>query len=115
MGQVSSVLRRYQSGYLHWCPACEEMHGLPDTWKFDGNLECPTFTPSFKHEGCQIEKVNGKWTGEWIRGADGKPLRWVCHYVLTSGQLHFCDDCTHSMAGKAVPLPKLPEFYTDRT
>ena len=114
MGQVSSVLRRYKGGYLHWCPACEEMHVLPDSWKFDGNLERPTFHPSFKHEGCQIEKVDGKWTGEWIRGADGKPLPFVCHYVLTAGQLHFCADCTHSMAGKVVPLPKLPEFYADK-
>lgn len=114
MGQVSDILRRATNGYVHWCPACEEAHILPDNWAFDGNVERPTFHPSFKHEGCQIEKVDGKWTGEWIRGVDGKPLPFVCHYNLISGQLHFCNDCTHGMANKVVPLPKLPDHLKDK-
>jgi len=87
MSQVSSVLRRVEGGFAHWCPGCEELHRLPDSWTFDGNLESPTFTPSFKHE----------WREH------------VCHYVLTSGVLNFCGDCTHALAGHAVPLPKLKD------
>lgn len=93
MNQVSRVLRRSEGRYFHWCPGCEEMHPLPDRWTFDGNLEAPTFSPSFKH----------------TLGGDGG----VCHYVLTAGQLHFCDDCTHKLAGQTVPLPALPEGLTD--
>lgn len=78
---------------MHWCPACEEMHLLPDSWKFDGNLEKPTFAPSFRHTG--------------------NPLPWVCHYHLTEGQLIYCPDCTHQMANKVVPLPVLPEHLRD--
>jgi len=113
MGQVSSVLRRLQGGYGHWCPACEEIHQLPDKWAFDGNLERPTFHPSFKHEGVQTVKVNGRWTGDWVRDANGNTVRYVCHYTLTAGQLNFHNDCTHSMANKAVPLPALPDFLQD--
>ncbi len=113
MAQVSSKLRRGQGGYFHWCPACEEMHILPDSWTFDGNLEQPTFIPSFKHEGMQIVKVDGKWTGEWVRDTNGNTVPFVCHYVLTSGKLQFCDDCTHAFKGKVVDLPQLPIWLKD--
>lgn len=113
MGQVSSTLRRSTGAYLHWCPACEELHQLPDGWAFDGNLEKPTFTPSFKHECMKRVMVAGKWTGEWVRDADGKTVPAICHYVLTDGVLNFCGDCTHALAGMVVPLPALPEGLTD--
>lgn len=88
------------------------MHKLPDSWKFDGNLTNPTFTPSFKHSGIQREDdASGRWTGKWIYDAAGKPLPYVCHYILTKGILSFCGDCTHSMSGKSVPLPELPEGH----
>lgn len=84
------VLRRAaeEGGYFHWCPACEGLHRLPDTWTFDGNLERPSFQPSFHHR-----RGNGR----------------VCHYVLTAGVLHFQADCTHALAGQSVPLPPIPE------
>src|ERR1051326_4906541 len=114
MGQVSSTLRRGEGCYFHGCPACEEMHPLPDSWPFDGNLEKPTFSPSFKQSGVRrIFDASGNWTGEWMRDANGNTLPFICHYVLRAGVLHFCGDCTHALAGQAVPLPKLPEGLTD--
>lgn len=107
--QVSNQLRRDEGGYDHWCPGCQEMHHLPDSWKFDGNLTQPTFTPSFKHEGIQRVFIGGKWTGEWKRDASGNTIPYICHYILTAGQLQFCSDCTHGLAGKTVPLPDLPD------
>ena len=78
------------STYFHWCPACERIHPLPTNgWTFNGDVNKPTFSPSFKHEA------------EWA----GKP--WCCHYTLTNGVLTFYDDCTHAMRGE-VPLPELP-------
>ena len=113
MGQVSSTLRRIAGGFTHWCPGCEEMHRLPGSWTFDGNLEKPTFTPSFKHEGIQRAFVDGKWTGEWVRDTNGNTVPFICHYILTAGVLNFCGDGTHALAGKSVPLPALPEGLTD--
>ncbi len=113
MNQVTNSLRRYAGGFAHWCPGCEEMHKLPDSWRFDGNLESPTFTPSFKHDGIQRVFVNGNWTGEWKRDAVGNTIPYMCHYVLTSGVLNFCADSTHALAGKSVPLPQLPDGYID--
>lgn len=113
MGQVSSKLRRGQGAYFHWCPGCQEMHPLPDSWAFDGNLESPTFTPSFKQEGVQRVFINGKWTGAWKRDAEGKTIPFICHYILTGGVLNFCSDSTHSLAGQSLPLPDLPPELTD--
>ena len=78
------------------------MHPLPDSWTFDGNLESPTFSPSFKHF---TSMPDGS------RAADFVP--WCCHYVLTAGVLNYCSDCTHAMAGQSVPLPDLPPDLTD--
>lgn len=111
--QVSKSLRKTNSGYMHWCVACEELHPLPNSWSFNGNLEKPTFTPSFKHTGIKTVKVNGKWTGEWVLDADGAPVPEVCHYILTDGVVNYCADCTHPYAGKSVLIAELPEFCRD--
>jgi hypothetical protein len=114
MGQVSSKLRRYTGGYAHWCPGCEEMHRLPDTWQFNGNLESPTFSTSFKHDGQQITKNEfGEWTGDWVRDTAGNTIPWCCHYIVTNGILNFCGDCTHSLKGQQIPIPDLPEWLRD--
>lgn len=112
MNQVSSKLRRGGTAYYHWCPACEEMHHLPDGWKFDGNLESPTFAPSFKHSG--IQPITDDETARIKAGQKITTRPYCCHYILTAGILNFSGDCTHAMAGKSVPLPPLPaEYNTD--
>lgn len=108
MSRVSSKLRRVEGRYVHWCPGCEEMHQLPDSWTFDGNLEQPTFSPSLKHSGLRKVMVDGEWAGGWVRDVSGNPVPYVCHYILTAGQLHFCGDSTHALAGQTVPMPDLP-------
>lgn len=113
MSQVSATLRRAECGFEHWCPGCEEMHVLPDGWTFNGDVDRPTFSPSFKHTGVRCTFVDGKWTGEWPRDAQGKPIPMVCHYILTAGQLNFCGDSTHPLAGTTVPLPPLPAGLQD--
>lgn len=113
MGQVTSKFRRAKNGYVHWCPGCRETHLLPDSWTFNGDLENPTFNPSFKHSGSQTVKVDGKWTGEWLLDAEGNLVPGVCHYILTAGVLNYCTDSTHPLAGVSIPLPELPEGLTD--
>lgn len=101
MNQVSPFLRRAVDGYTHWCPGCEGPHGIPDTWKFDGDLEKPTFTPSVNISGVIQDD------------AGAEELVYRCHYTLTSGQLTFQPDCTHALKGQTVPLPALPPHMMD--
>lgn len=93
MGQVSSTLRRAEGGYMHWCPGCEEVHVLPDRWTFNGDLDSPTFTPSFRHSGLQTLKVNGRWTGEWVLDSHGKQVP-ICL------PLHIDRRCTQFLFGQ---------------
>lgn len=95
MGQVSSKLRRTENGFSWWCPACDEMHPLPDGWTFDGNVETPTFTPSFKHT--------------WSHA--GEPR--CCHYIVTAGKVAYQSDCTHGRKGETITMPDLPLEYRD--
>ena len=112
MGQVNKKLRRGTDFYSHYCPGCEGMHNIHDSWVFNGNVDCPTFTPSVSVGGmtaCMSNsgfKIVGKFVGAREKGK--------CHYFLTNGQLQFLSDCTHRLAGKTVPLPDLPPIYCDR-
>lgn len=112
MSQVSQVLRRGVDRYFHWCPACEEMHPLFDRapWTFDGNLDKPTFSPSFKHEGLRGVNVNGRWTGEWVRDINGKPVDGTCHYIVTGGMIQFCQDSWHKRSDIVAMSPIPPHL-----
>ena len=98
MSEYSEVLRKDdQGGYLHRCPGCKGFHRIavekaqPNgaQWTFDGNMGKPTFSPSVK--------VTWKW-GEEQRDE-------CCHYFIRAGNIEFCADSTHDLAGKSVPLP----------
>lgn len=89
------------------------MHVIPDKWSFDGNAERPTFNPSVSITGKQAMIVDGQWTGEWACDAAGNALDFCCHYFLHAGELKYCTDSTHPLAGRTVPLPELPAFMED--
>lgn len=63
-------------------------------WSFNGDMERPTFSPSLL---------------VWPTG-DGYQKR--CHLFLTDGQLQFCGDSDHALAGQTVPLPEWPSEVT---
>lgn len=80
--------------FMFWCPACQCGHGVWTTqpnghtgavWEFNGNFESPTISPSLLIH----------------HGKDGKE---ICHVVVSLGILNYCSDCTHSMAGKSIPM-----------
>jgi hypothetical protein len=89
------------------------MHPLPDSWKFNGDLENPTFTPSFRQSGFKRQWKDGVWTGEWERDAAGHTIPFTCHYIVTNGMIAYQGDCTHSMKDQTIPMPPIPEGFTD--
>ncbi|MCF6221644.1 MAG: hypothetical protein L3J65_11075 [Robiginitomaculum sp.] len=77
--------------YLVSCPGCGCEHwfrtsGAEPNWHFDGNLECPTVTPSLLVQG-----------------------QHRCHSFITNGKWIYLQDCTHDLAGQTVPIPKYDE------
>ncbi len=109
MMQVSPILRKTVTGHAHWCPACEFTHVLPDNgWTFNGDVQKPTFSPSFKH-------TYSHWTG----GVDpvthlgrGEQQYRVCHYIITDGKIQFCPDSWHKRSD-IVQMPLLPSPHKD--
>ena len=100
--QVSRVLRKSTTGFMFWCPGCDEPHHVrvaehhrneDGNWGFDGNLERPTFTPS----------VRVYWPQTATRGEVTR-----CHSFVRDGEIEFLGDCLHGLAGKTVPLGDLP-------
>lgn len=66
----------------------------------------PTFSPSIRIERPEWQPPV---TPENMEEYRKKP--WpqtqktlVCHSVITDGKIHFCDDCTHELAGKVVDM-----------
>ena len=110
------VLRVIEGGKVgFWCPGCEEMHvvrvssGSGD-WGFNGNYDRPTFTPSVLVTGVDITPKGEAQYDAWVAAGyptlaptlDSTPSR--CHSFVTDGQIQFLSDCTHSSAGKTLPL-----------
>jgi len=80
-------------GHRITCPACNNIHLFVDSmWKFNGNLDKPTFTPSM------------------LSNKDlSNPAMPRCHSFVTDGKIKFLGDCTHDMKGQTVDLPEIEE------
>ena len=85
-------------GYLLFCPGCQCGHVFytqpwnygdrpGPVWKFNNNLENPTFSPSLLINKSTPERR--------------------CHSFVRDGQWQFLGDCYHNLAGKTVDLVDL--------
>jgi len=68
-----------------YCPGCKCHHSYDiKRWKFNGDFEKPTFTPSL------------------LIWASRPEVR--CHLFVTDGKIRFLNDCFHEYAGKTVEM-----------
>ena len=74
------------------CPGCRMIHTVPiegsgiTNWKWDGNMEQPTLTPS----------VLSTWP----------PTERRCHLNIDAGVITFHGDCSHDLKSQRVELPE---------
>lgn len=94
----------------HYCPACEMMHvvylagsNFPAKWDWNGNAEAPSFHPSLSHRFPWHRPPNHP---NVPAGQDRVKVH--CHYFIKDGMIQYCSDCTHTYAGKTIPLPDIP-------
>jgi pyruvate/2-oxoacid:ferredoxin oxidoreductase beta subunit len=85
------------AGYRHWCPGCGMNHVIYTVataqpnghfWRFNGNMEAPTFEPSINIVG-------------------------QCHYFVRGGRIEYCSDSRHALAGQTLELPDLARVGED--
>lgn len=100
-----TLLLKRPGAFYHWCPACEQMHPLPDTWSFNGDIDRPTFAPSFKHT--LVHWSDG--IGEDGIGRGERSTR-VCHYLIVHGEIQFCIDSWHGRSDIVALLPAPAQF-----
>lgn len=91
----------YSMFYI-WCEGCKHAHGYrvgtspSPTWTFDGNLDAPTFKPSYK---------------EFCTGLETKKETTLCHFFVTAGVIDYLGDSSnHQLRGKH-PLVRIPVGY----
>lgn len=86
-------------GYYFDCPGCLSGHIVtvsPNraengaSWKFNGDLNRPTFNPSIMSRWQFNPEIN-------------KPDK-VCYLFVTDGMIRFLGDCTHPLKGRAVDM-----------
>lgn len=94
-------------GWAYRCP-CGDHHVIRG-WVFNGDMECPTFSPSVLVRSGHYAR-NATPTDCWCtynkeHPDEGNPVCYVCHSYVRNGAVEFLGDCTHALAGRTVPLP----------
>lgn len=97
VGKLSKLLRLAESpqggrSLVYWCPACDGAHAvsldMPNAqgarWRWNGHPDFPTLWPSVN--------VNASGPGR-------------CHHFVTDGQIQYCADSQHALAGQTVDMP----------
>ena len=76
--------------YCFQCPGCGQWHVIQTPrWKFNGDQQKPTFSPSVKHS------TNTKTT---------------CHYFIRNGKIEFCSDSPHKLSGQTIELDLMENY-----
>lgn len=86
--------------YAFDCLGCGHLHQIADKtytgpgakWEFDGNLDQPTFSPSYLL---------------WCDDPETKQRLKTCHSFIKEGKIQYLDDCTHHLKGQTVELPEV--------
>ena len=99
-----------------WCEGCDTHHAyttrlargeVGPVWTMSGTPERPTFTPSLLCNR-QLRAVCDCPAGEAAceRDDHARPTGGYhrCHLFVTDGMVRYLTDCTHHLAGRAVPL-----------
>lgn len=106
-------LRLLEGGRVGFmCPGCKELHQITvredpnrqgPIWGFNGNYECPTFTPSVLVRWNEPSDVPEEFDDT------SKDKQMVCHSFVREGQIQFLGDCTHDLASRTVDLPAMED------
>lgn len=76
--------------YYFYCPGCKTNMFWDSRWAWNGDYDKPHLTPGSPTSSPSIKFNYG----------DNK----MCHLYIVNGQLWFCSDCTHELAGQIVEM-----------
>lgn len=108
-----SPLKSFDGGFLFWCPGCREAHAIriagSPVWKWNGNEDRPTFTPSLLVTSGHFNpgaNAGTCWcTFNAAHPDKTAPFRCLrCHSFITDGRIKYLADCSHSLAGQTIDM-----------
>lgn len=108
----SDVLGRVEksSVVLFYCPGCDEPHQIDTAkWEFNGDMEKPTFSPSYLTWSDPNPKADPRHdpTGKYRNG-------FRCHSFIKEGEIEYLSDCSHKLAGKTVQMVSWETTHASR-
>lgn len=106
---MANKIKDYGEGrFTFKCPGCKTEHIFfvnsphwkkdSQGWTFNGDLVKPTFSPSLLNTWGRYADPNYKEV-EGFENQSG-----ICHLFVTNGQIQFCSDSTHELAGQTVEM-----------
>lgn len=92
-----------------WCPGCDDLHVVSDSWQVTGSGDTLTISPSvLVYERQKLINEDLEW--EALLAPENKTTTPRCHSFVRNGHIEFLGDCTHELAGQTVALPPLPDW-----
>lgn len=94
------------------CDACKRMHYIAiekpssngSKWSFNGDLVKPTFNPS-------VLVKSGRAADPNYVPKENEPPE-ICHFFVRDGNIEYCSDCSHALAGKTIALKPIGKHFT---
>jgi hypothetical protein len=92
-----------------WCPGCDDLHMVSDSWQVTGANETLTISPSvLVYERKKLINEDLEWDA--LLAPENTTMAPRCHSFVRNGCIEFLTDSTHALAGQTVQLPPLPEW-----
>lgn len=93
---MAKLIKRVVEYYMFYCSGCKYQHTYSvfedgSQWKFNGDMGKASFIPSL------LNRIIDQEGNETSR----------CHLFVTDGQIIYCADCTHELAGQTIELSEL--------
>jgi hypothetical protein len=79
--------------FQFYCPGCQHIHSINDTWNITWKDEKPTVSPSVLTKGGSKDST--------------------CHLFIKNGMIEYLNDCGHKYAGKTIPMEFIDEVEND--
>ena len=104
-----TLYQRRGASTLFWCPGCDDLHMVGNSWEVidaDGLL---TISPSVLVFGHKTF-IDDSLEGDALFAPDNITTTPRCHSFVRGSRIEFLSDSTHKLAGQTVPLAPLPDW-----
>ena len=102
---MAKIIIKTVQYFEFYCLGCKRLHTISDLggWTLTGHLEGiftsyekATIRPSILNQTPILNELTGVYE-----------MKDRCHLFVTNGNIEYCPDCDHELAGQTVKLPNI--------